>query len=570
MLEIQLDISIFLADMADHIAGNAGSRVNTQWLEYTPSRVETANSLAMWPCPTSTSPTYSPPTAFDATALLRLAETQLNHASDEIWLCQTDPWYMKRDIRERNMLTKAPNDWTWEQLAATFVDKNYARLSMWRTIAELCKEVCTAVENVRPSVGQRLPEKGDLALLALTKKLHGYMQSQTYALDTSATRAALREWNTACRDVVNIFFGHHESIDPEYHIGRLANAVTVLQETLQASRSHDHHAINVLLSETMSKLEDPRIACRVDRRLYDHIADLAILNEMSASCRYNQMGQFVPSAQFESTKTELNCPRVTAESKQIVKDMGMLLRTFYNTPLPCGRKNLAWWEVVQNSRLQLAIFWTMGRKKLDMLKATDSEVQQAVVNWFSFDTSTSFLDDLDEERKKCEAVTSSDARNRSDDKENAVFEDLVTPWLGLDEQVQPVRRKKTKAKARREAPARSLPFQSADSRTTSALTHVKLPAIPVNEESRAVLTKIYSATVETGEVKWQRFMRTMVDAGCTAREAVGSAVTFSFGAGCVSVHKKHPDPTVDAIMLHAIGRRMRKWFGWSEERFVLR
>lgn len=567
MLETQQDILAFLVDIASDIAVRAERRGDTQWLNYKPAVVETSSSLSIWPSSTLSSATYSSPTAFDARSLLRTAQTQLNHACDEIWLCQTDPWYMKREIRERNMLRKTPGDLVWLRLAATFVDKSYSRLGMWYTISEACKKVCVALEQSSSLAGQRLSETADQAMQVLTTELRGYMKSQTYALDSPATRAALREWETACRDAANILLDDSESFDPEYLIGRLANGVAVLQET---NGLHDHHGVNVLLTTTISRLKHPRISCRVDRRLYDHIADLAVLNEMSAACKYNQMGHYTPPARSSEPRIFTPVRRPTAEAKQITKEMGMLLKTFYNTPLPSGRKNLAWWDAVKQCRLQLAQFWDSGRSKIIILSTAHEEIPQAVVNWFSFDSSPEFLAHLNKERQACKVITDSDARAQRAAKENRLIREPLAPWGDFNEEAHPVRRRKTKAKARQGITMETIPIPASLTSVSNDLPENEVALIYVNEDSRVVFTKMYSATVDNGDISWQRFVKAMVDAGCSVREAAGSAVTFSFGPGCVSVHKKHPDPTVDAIMLHAIGRRLRKWFGWNEERFVVR
>ena len=47
-------------------------------------------------------------------------------------------------------------------------------------------------------------------------------------------------------------------------------------------------------------------------------------------------------------------------------------------------------------------------------------------------------------------------------------------------------------------------------------------------------------------------------------------MAFSNGAeGAINLHKPH-DPVVDNVMLRCMGKRLKKWFGWTGERFVLR
>lgn len=43
----------------------------------------------------------------------------------------------------------------------------------------------------------------------------------------------------------------------------------------------------------------------------------------------------------------------------------------------------------------------------------------------------------------------------------------------------------------------------------------------------------------------------------------------SGGKGAVVFHRPHPEPILDPIMLHGIGSRMNKHFGWVRETFVL-
>lgn len=39
--------------------------------------------------------------------------------------------------------------------------------------------------------------------------------------------------------------------------------------------------------------------------------------------------------------------------------------------------------------------------------------------------------------------------------------------------------------------------------------------------------------------------------------------------GKIIFHKPHPIPKIGSIILHSMGRRMAKWFGWHRELFVL-
>jgi hypothetical protein len=72
---------------------------------------------------------------------------------------------------------------------------------------------------------------------------------------------------------------------------------------------------------------------------------------------------------------------------------------------------------------------------------------------------------------------------------------------------------------------------------------------------------------------WQELVAAMVDSGFSATHSGGSLVTFEDERnkkGSIVLHKPHPDPTVDYIMLKTIGKRLTKWFAWGEGTFVER
>jgi len=77
-------------------------------------------------------------------------------------------------------------------------------------------------------------------------------------------------------------------------------------------------------------------------------------------------------------------------------------------------------------------------------------------------------------------------------------------------------------------------------------------------------------------VNWDHFVSAMSEVGFQARSSGGSAVLFSpaadskwDGMGKIVFHRPHPDSKIDYITLGSMGKRMRKWFDWSGDTFVL-
>jgi hypothetical protein len=91
-----------------------------------------------------------------------------------------------------------------------------------------------------------------------------------------------------------------------------------------------------------------------------------------------------------------------------------------------------------------------------------------------------------------------------------------------------------------------------------------------------VFTLMFAANAEESakSVEWNNFVHAMSDVGFTARNGGGSAVIFENllqvdGYSKIIFHKPHPTSKIDPIMLHSMGRRMTKWFGWHRDLFVL-
>lgn len=100
-------------------------------------------------------------------------------------------------------------------------------------------------------------------------------------------------------------------------------------------------------------------------------------------------------------------------------------------------------------------------------------------------------------------------------------------------------------------------------------------SICVTRANKTLFTRMFAAREEhRKDVRWDSFVAALVDAGYSATHNGGSAVTFKderhTNGRSIVVHKPHPDPSVDPIMLRSIGRRLRRRFGWDAETFVER
>jgi len=88
-----------------------------------------------------------------------------------------------------------------------------------------------------------------------------------------------------------------------------------------------------------------------------------------------------------------------------------------------------------------------------------------------------------------------------------------------------------------------------------------------------VMSKMFqvdNTDADCGSVRWFQLVQALTDAGFSVIAAGGSAVSFSNDAGSIVFDKPHPDPSIDAMTLRAMGKRLCKWFNWRKDRFQVR
>ena len=123
------------------------------------------------------------------------------------------------------------------------------------------------------------------------------------------------------------------------------------------------------------------------------------------------------------------------------------------------------------------------------------------------------------------------------------------------------------------APAQPIDLAPVEQQPAQAEQHIK---VFVNAESLELFHRMYTPAAthkKTACVSWDDLVGAFADAGCTSRQKSGSAVNFTCGprgTGMVSIHRPHPDPTINPIKLKEIAKKLEKYFGWTKESFVER
>lgn len=120
-----------------------------------------------------------------------------------------------------------------------------------------------------------------------------------------------------------------------------------------------------------------------------------------------------------------------------------------------------------------------------------------------------------------------------------------------------------------------MPYPEVIDASAEALESDETPTktIALTKSPYATLRSMFPDTNEERDksIDWSAFVNSMNEAGFTVRNGGGSIVRFESrsGEGSINFHRPHPDPTIDPVMLQAMGQRMNRWFGWARETFVL-
>ncbi|KUJ17900.1 uncharacterized protein LY89DRAFT_745890 [Mollisia scopiformis] len=375
------------------------------------------------------------------------------------------------------------------------------------------------------------------------------------------------------------------------------------------------------------KKKDKLELARLDEILYELFADMSSVHQMLSLVRWHRPHPPTPSIQdlkssedgkvwryiekqfFEQSTwrqiewkdgkwvdhlrpelKECGSKKIAAEQR-----LATLLKNFMETPKPTGtRFSQTWLDQDASERAALSKFWEGMRARhegtLRRLGFDASDIHSDL-KVLSADRDAEYLAEIEAEKQ---AILTGIAARETEKEAKKLLKAqgkkvLQTQW-GL-EQPDPLVTPLSKLKIKRHGVAE----QSADQHTTDeAPTAVQLEsdATSATEEKICVGVSKRSLLIFRGmfpsnnpeersrSVDWDAFVNAMGEEPISfvaRHSAGGSAYSFEpsvkskwFGKGKIVFHKPHPVPILDPIELSTNGKRMAKWFGWSEETFQLR
>lgn len=229
----------------------------------------------------------------------------------------------------------------------------------------------------------------------------------------------------------------------------------------------------------------------------------------------------------------------------------------------------------------LAKFWECARKAWNLGQMEDGspDVSKSdMMSLMSFDMSPEHLDTIEAMRLRSDDEDYQEA-TRKDEKSITHF--VQQPWdirLGDDGAVRRTLPKKSNA-SRNDGSAEvddRLQMMELDQALVGDIDTASPGAdlmlqVAVKKETLDLMAQLFPVEVpDTGTVRWTQFVQALADAGMTATQSAGSAVTFKVLDQSITFHKPHPEPEIDAIKLRIFGKRLSKKYGWKNETFVLR
>jgi hypothetical protein len=326
---------------------------------------------------------------------------------------------------------------------------------------------------------------------------------------------------------------------------------------------------------------DPKEASRMDQNLVDELSDIAALNTISINiqCHMSRNRRVTQGASAEEAGKRRNWIKKSNSVKgpAIGDATGMYLDDFCTKhPWPKGMKNEQWLKQATASRASLNRFWQAFRTQWAK-KLGDDGVWSS-----SIDEDLNLMRAHQSEEYRAEVAAERDdvchleyKRRMSEQNQSASPLKAQTVW-GDENNAPPLSQTTNKTKRQKKPEVSEVLVPTALVAPSQPCAPLSL--IPVKHDNMTIFYHMFPSCGEESQrsFSWQHFLSAMIDAGFSVLQSQGSAITLRQdeerheGVRTIVVHRPHPSPTINPVMLRSIAKRMTKWFGWRRELFIER
>ncbi|KAK3686551.1 hypothetical protein LTR37_019721 [Vermiconidia calcicola] len=599
ILEAQAALLDFLHKITDLIATPTSiSTGDARWTAVINAGLKASGEVESWSC--FINQPFSAPQVFDASRYLKRARGLLAAAEDHLRFLQTDPTYMHefvaKQLRGEHMANmSAPKKWSF--VVSDLMVHPIKSIRQLRDLVSECKHAAQIYEahEFQARAGATIPKECDSAsgalefisinlfhharrhLEQLLRQSPGFHRNFKYLSPTKGKYGSVLHNISEKGGCVTSTYFRDEPL-----LWALMNLI---------KNPEDADAIDVsflfgFVDEIIRSSTKER--ARIDQTLYDLLARMALYAEVFVGIRSTR--PLVTNGSYNALSAETKqrpawrlwcCTPGNLTVSETTK-LTELLKAFYEQPLAKGKRNEGWLDALTVSRGKLSAFWAeaarVRRREVTGIGFSAEDVEKDI-HCLRADASDDHLAELKLEREIVAAFTAAE-QARKDRVDNAG--PMQTMWGAAVEAKAELAKDSTKLKTRPDEDTKA-----ASSTVVVTPQHVQVTEeqehtcsiVQVKAESFRIFTKMFPSDGQEakGVEKWQQFVTAMVDAGCSAVHVGGSAVSFEQVAGIsngmkrtIVFHKPHPELNIDAKMLQIVGKRLRKWFGWDKETFVVR
>ncbi|KAI4847432.1 hypothetical protein E4T44_04516 [Aureobasidium sp. EXF-8845] len=515
---------------------------------------------------------FSAPQRFDAREISDLITSRHRVVLDELELLQTDPQYIQSLVKELRACLFFET-WRVKDLMPWLVDYIFAetmyREEYWRQLAAESEQMMRFSDIFRKHPFVQTKQDFDRAVFIVQD-----LCIETFAVFEPQVRAGLVIQRGFER---NFEFEGNASVESTNRSFSMKDCFpNDLLHWSMSTLGYDEHRpftmdpwFNFAIIDHLCR-NDSKEAARVSQTMLDRISDMSILSEMISSIRQDMTRNRSVDTQvaevFANHTTspqdwikKINAGHGKALGDLLGPDLQQLCQEF---PWPRGKQDLKWLKEATAARACLDKFWARFRD-LWTNKLKEAKVSQRLIDediQVLSATSTARY----QQEMKCEEQDIQAKVNAQHDKSNYAAPSEVQKVWGKENESQHELDVRSRLKI-----AHSTESVHASETSVIIKDLVKPENLPVFHH----MFPIRGAESQRS-FSWQQFLGAMVDTGFTIVQSQGSAVTLKLenhtdrGVNAIVLHRPHPRPIVNPVMLKRIAKRMQKWFGWQRETFV--
>jgi hypothetical protein len=599
---VQKEIAMMLSAIVKLLVADTEPTGNVEWKALVSRGLRSAHDEAVWS--SYYHQEFTPPSNFDSGILLEKARNHLNMLVDETELAQTNPDYMRQCVLQTKANTfilfkenkNAGQEWTELGRSISFESTN--ALAYWlEAVAEAENlEAKLAETKSHTMPGAQLSKEADAAMRCFGKLISQILKFvvESEVLHTIRTMDVMQDY---CHRTEKDEKAARRENRPSCLVGlnanRLSDRIVLCIQLMIGVENADSKGLSLFM--LIQWLQQELQGVSYNKNVENRLSTVALLDELRTSWQWRQIADHHDPVAEDALERDISTrgylPFASGPKRwqskgvsiRVVKGdtrAGQLLRAFCDLPLPKGPKNITWLKKMTTARDHLTSFWQCVRETWNIQQLdgfSPDALQKRILSCMSFDISPEYLLKVEAERQ---LIEDEDRRERMLAVQRGAIASFVQqPWdigAGEDGGVRRKLPKKSNASRNEGSVANgleNLQLNEAAAEEVEAVDHDSVPApqIPVRQDTLSVMAKMFPTGSDgTSSVRWVQLVQALVDTGMTATQGAGSAVAFSNSYGAISLHMPHPEPVVDAFILRGFGKRLNKWFGWTNETFVLR